>query len=589
MLDRKILLTTVLAVCMAVSLSAQENKKSGSTDAAKEGEAAKPAGPPAGLQWANRDMTYHGQGYDIMDSTYYPKFRQKQLKKYLDHQEAFPPKPQNMWEVGIGGGTFNVLGDIPSLMLWQKGGGGINLNVRKSIGYMFSMRLQYIYGVGKNLDQMATTTYAAPYTGFGYVPLQFATTTRLPDAIYRSTRTEASVFNMDFMLNAGNISFHRARNKMSVFGYVGLGMLGYKTRVNALDKNYNNYQFTSISGGPNATAKEVRKALQKGMDKSWETEAESSNGSRMMDNKSQAFAPSVGAGIQYKINKQYNIQIENRVMFTTDPYLDGTRFGPILGGGASSGKNGDAINYFSFSVNYNVKYKKSVEPLYWMNPLDHGYNELSYPRHMILPNPVLPDKDEDGVTDQFDKCPKTPAGVKVDSRGCPLDSDNDGVPDYLDKQIITPTECWPVDADGVGHCPCPDGCKDIVSNDKDKDKGKNPCGNIGACTLMFPENSKKINKGIELQLSTLAAQMQAYPRCKVVITGGGSGSKIKEQRSWEHVNAIIEHMGDKFSIPRERFIFKYGDAENENIVLCRPAAVDEDGDANVPPPHPDIK
>ena len=76
MLDRKILLTTVLAVCMAVSMSAQENKKSGTADAPKEGEAAKPSGPPAGLQWANRDMTYHGQGYDLMDSTYYPNFLQ---------------------------------------------------------------------------------------------------------------------------------------------------------------------------------------------------------------------------------------------------------------------------------------------------------------------------------------------------------------------------------------------------------------------------------------------------------------------------------------------------------------------------------
>ena len=43
------------------------------------------------------------------------------------------------------------------------------------------------------------------------------------------------------------------------------------------------------------------------------------------------------------------------------------------------------------------------------------------------------DSDGDGVPDDRDLCPGTPAGVAVDARGCPLDSDGDGVPDYLDK------------------------------------------------------------------------------------------------------------------------------------------------------------
>ena len=34
-------------------------------------------------------------------------------------------------------------------------------------------------------------------------------------------------------------------------------------------------------------------------------------------------------------------------------------------------------------------------------------------------------------------CHGTPKGVKVDEKGCPLDSDGDGVPDYLDKEPNT--------------------------------------------------------------------------------------------------------------------------------------------------------
>ena len=39
------------------------------------------------------------------------------------------------------------------------------------------------------------------------------------------------------------------------------------------------------------------------------------------------------------------------------------------------------------------------------------------------------DSDGDGVIDDLDQCPGTPAGVAVDAKGCPLDSDGDGVYD----------------------------------------------------------------------------------------------------------------------------------------------------------------
>ncbi len=69
---------------------------------------------------------------------------------------------------------------------------------------------------------------------------------------------------------------------------------------------------------------------------------------------------------------------------------------------------------------------------------------------------VARDTDGDGVADDFDKCPDTPAGVKVDENGCPLDGDGDGVPDYLDKCPDTPAGVkvdengCPLDGDGDG-------------------------------------------------------------------------------------------------------------------------------------------
>ena len=579
MILRKYLLVaclSVLSVIIAQPLLAQESQPASSaTDTAH----------PSSLQWSNRDMTYRGKNYDVLDSAYYPKFRRKQFHKYIDHQEIFPPKPRNQWEIGGGLGLYNVIGNVPTIFPWQSFCGGFNVNVRKSLGYIFSLRMQYIYGVAKNLDRQPTESYDAPYTSYGYVPSYYATAKGTPpNEVYRATRMEASQLSLDLMFNAYNINFHHARNSISFFGFAGIGGLAYKTRINALDGNYEAYQFSSIVTNPGDKPKKIRKELKSKMDKSYETPADNGGGWHILDHKTLDFAPSVGAGVQYKLNKKFNLQLEERYTFPSDGYLDGSRFGKPLGNEVSQGRRTDDVNYISFSVNYNLSTKKkSVEPLYWINPLDHAYSELSYPRHMILPNPVLPDEDGDGVTDQFDKCPKTPKGVAVDSHGCPLDTDGDGVPDYKDKQLITPTECQPVDADGIGKCPCPDACKEMNYNNN---RTGNPCGNLGAGTLLFT-NTTHISTGMEAQLAVLAAQMQASPTCKVVILGGGSGSKIKEQHSWEHVNAVIEYMSEKNNISRQRFIFKYGEAGDENIVTYRSANVDESGTDN--PPHPDIK
>ncbi len=76
------------------------------------------------------------------------------------------------------------------------------------------------------------------------------------------------------------------------------------------------------------------------------------------------------------------------------------------------------------------------------------------------------DADGDGVFDGIDTCPNTPKGAKVDARGCPLDSDGDGVFDGIDACPDTPkgakvdaTGC-PTDADGDGVFDGIDQCPD---------------------------------------------------------------------------------------------------------------------------------
>jgi OOP family OmpA-OmpF porin len=79
------------------------------------------------------------------------------------------------------------------------------------------------------------------------------------------------------------------------------------------------------------------------------------------------------------------------------------------------------------------------------------------------------DSDGDGVYDYQDQCPGTPAGAPVDSVGCPLDSDGDGVYDYLDQCPDTPAGApvdsvgCPLDTDGDGVYDYQDECPNTIT------------------------------------------------------------------------------------------------------------------------------
>jgi OOP family OmpA-OmpF porin len=125
------------------------------------------------------------------------------------------------------------------------------------------------------------------------------------------------------------------------------------------------------------------------------------------------------------------------------------------------------------------------------------------------PEPVILDSDNDGVPDNLDKCPGTPAGVAVDKDGCPLDSDNDGVYDYLDKCPGTPAGVK-VDKDG---CPPP-----VV---KPQPRVEKEIIEKGRTTLnvLFDFDKSTIKKGYFNDIDELVAVMKQYPDINVTVEG----------------------------------------------------------------------
>jgi len=513
--------------------------------------------------WGSRDMTYRGESYDVLDSSYYTGKKLDQYRRYMNHQTPFPPKPNNQWEVGVNVGFSNVFGDIVSKSPFTAKKAtdaiGFGLTVRKALGYAFSLRGQFIHARATGFNYRASNPIEQPWKVYGPTG----------DMVFRNYRTTMNEVSLQLVGSINNINFHKAKIKMNLYGFLGGGINFYKVDVN----RYNGsalYDFTTIAGYPGTTWKDrktTNDAIKNRLDDSYET--------NIRDRSDFVLTP--GVGVQFRLSSLLTLQIEDKVSVPFADYMDGQQ----LDNTGDLTPDKDIWNYASIGLNFNIGNKrKNVAPLWWVNPLDHAYSELSDPRHMRLPEPIIPDSDGDGIADQFDKCPGTPAGVAVDSHGCPMDTDGDGVPDYKDKQLITPTECQPVDADGVGKCPCPDGCGGAAVS---------ACGNIGAGSLNFTGNSSRITPGMQSQLSNLAAQMSANPTCKVVIMGAGNSSKVQQQRSWDRVNAVIEYMSEKHGIDRNRFIFQYGAPGDADAVMYRSANQGEEGPANVAPPFPNLR
>lgn len=522
--------------------------------------------------------------YDWRDSSLIPASRAPQHNEFMNNQYYYPAKPRNQWEIGAKVGTFNIMGDVPSNLFNL----GFGAHVRKSIGYLFSLRLEYMHGTGKGQHWQEAQNYHknTAWVDNGYIPNTVdAAGNRIPaqDRIFYNYKANVNDLGLQGIFSLNNIRFHKAQTGVNFYVLGGIGVTWYETNVNALDGD-TKYDFSGITTNQEyKNRNDIKKAIRDLLDDSYETPAESYGNTRAkLFGQTARPSATLGVGAAFKVSKRVNIAIEDRFTFVTDDLLDGQRWQEYSHGDAALTRNYDTYNFLSVGLNYNLG-SKAVEPLYWLNPLDFAYSELNAPKRMKMPKPVLDDADGDGVTDQFDNEPNTPAGAPVDSHGVSKDTDGDGVPDFKDKQLITPTECQPVDADGVGKCPDPECCKNMVA-------AKPACAIGDLPSISFKGKTAAISKDAEAVLATVADRMRNNPTCKVVVTGYGEPSKASQQLSWDRVNAVINHMVDKQGISIDRFVFRFGQSEGDpNTVDLRAASEGEEGPNTVPAPHPNLR
>ncbi|HTU66240.1 MAG TPA: OmpA family protein [Steroidobacteraceae bacterium] len=139
--------------------------------------------------------------------------------------------------------------------------------------------------------------------------------------------------------------------------------------------------------------------------------------------------------------------------------------------------------------------------------------------------PLPQDDDGDGVTNDIDKCPSTPAGAKVDATGCELDSDGDGVGDSRDQCPNTPAGAkvdekgCELDTDGDGVVDSQDKCPDTPKGDRVDAIGCSFKDEIKLPGVVFETNKADLLPESIPVLEGAIATLKRYPELNLEVAG----------------------------------------------------------------------
>ena len=288
------------------------------------------------------------------------------------------------WSIGVHGGVLApivAIGGPNDFNKWDVNL-GYGLNIRKQLGNAFALELNGVRG-------KLTGTNDANLFGAGSTAKSFETQLQY-------------AADLRGVVNVGSVDFLRRENSVGFFVTAGAGYIAYDPSVTLANG-------TVING--------------KG-----KYGGNSGNNSRTKTGNNKDYIHSfyipVGVGVKFKVSERVNFNLGYTMNFVDEDNVDGTY---------AKGNSKDRFSYGYAGLEFSLG--SSAKPsLEWSNPLATMYDELKDPslRQEVeaLKNRVSmvekavddlkKDSDGDGVSDQFDKCPGTPAGTAVDGSGCPL-------------------------------------------------------------------------------------------------------------------------------------------------------------------------
>jgi len=257
---------------------------------------------------------------------------------------------------------------------------GFGLSLKDQLSHTFSLRLDAQGGKLAG-DEKVTRTTPNPFV-VDQISGQHA-------ASFTTTFWSGS---LSLVENFGNISFLHRANAVQFYLSQGGGLAWYTPKVTMTDGSVLDYKGHAGSSGTGNFITEL--------------------------------VIPVGGGVKFKLSDQLDLNVGYTENFTDGFNLTGVH-------SAFPAENKYSYGYAGLEYTFGSKSKPSLE---WVNPVAMMYDEL-YDAALraevealkgrvgnveTAVNDLKKDSDGDGVSDQFDKCPNTPAGTVVDGSGCPI-------------------------------------------------------------------------------------------------------------------------------------------------------------------------
>ncbi|MDB5011451.1 MAG: OmpA family protein [Mucilaginibacter sp.] len=279
----------------------------------------------------------------------------------------------NTWSIGLNVGVTSPL--------LATGGSSDFRGYTPSLGYGISIKEQLAHSFGIQLDVNGGTVKG---TSLG-TPIVDPTN----GLVASSFKTKYWQGTISGVVNVATVDYLRRKNAINFYLSAGAGLASYNPTVTS--PNGTTTSYTNADG----SAHYVKE-----------------------------FVVPVGAGVKFRVTDAVAINLGY-----TENFIDGDNFDGVH----KSYPTKDRYSYGYAGVEFTLG-SKSKPNLEWVNPVAMMYDEL-YDEALRQEVAALKgrvgnvenavrdlkkDSDGDGVSDQFDKCPNTPAGTVVDGSGCAI-------------------------------------------------------------------------------------------------------------------------------------------------------------------------
>ena len=264
--------------------------------------------------------------------------------------------------------------------------GGVNVfnHNKVNLGYGISLRDQLAHSFGLQLDIHGGKI--AGNAGSGFV------TDIQGEGNATSFETKFWSGTLSGVVNVATIDYIRRKNAVNFYLSAGAGLAFYTPKVTFADGSVLDYKGKTGSSHDGTYVKEL--------------------------------VLPIGAGVKFRLSDALALNVGY-----TENFVDGFNLTGVHA--KYPAENKYSYGYAGLEYTFGPKSKPNLD---WVNPVAMMYDELydAALRQEVealkgrvgnvenAVNDLKKDSDGDGVADQFDKCPNTPAGTVVDGSGCPI-------------------------------------------------------------------------------------------------------------------------------------------------------------------------